>query len=72
LNPYLHVSLFDFIDGSSCDIFVSSPDEISVIPSYTCSVFSLMRIFNQLSKDFQEGNLIEKEKKEISFMDFFE
>ena len=72
LNPYLHVSLFDFIDGSSCDIFVSSPHEISVIPSHTCSVSFLMRIFNQLSKDFQEGDLIEKKREDISFMEFFE
>jgi hypothetical protein len=72
LNPYLHLSLLDFIDGSSCDIFVSSPNEISVIPSYTCSISSLMRVFNQLSKDFQEGDLVEKERKEVSFMDFFE
>jgi len=71
-NPYLHVSVLDFVDGSSCDIFVSSPDEISVIPSSHSSLSSLMRIFDQLSKDFQEGEIIEKERKIMHFTDFFE
>jgi len=71
-NPYLHLSLLDFIDGTSCDIFISSPDEISVIPSYSSSLSSLMRIFDQISKYFQEGEIIEKRRKNIQFLDFFE
>jgi hypothetical protein len=71
-NPYLHVSFLDFVDGSSCDIVVSSPDEISVIPSCNSSLASLMRVFNQLSKDFQEGEITEKGKKRVQFSEFFE
>lgn len=71
-NPYLHLSLLDFIDGSSCDIFISAPDEISIIPSYNCTLSSLMRIFSKLSKDFKEGEIIEKKGKKVQFLDFFE
>ena len=31
-----------------------------------------MRIFNQLAKDFQEGEIIEEEREDIQFTDFFE
>jgi hypothetical protein len=71
-NPYLHLSLLDFTDGSSCDVFVSSPDALTIIPSYNSTLSSLMRIFNHLSKDFQEGEIIEKERENIQFADFFE
>lgn len=64
-NPYLHLSLLDFIDGSSCDIFVSSPDKISIIPSHNSSLSSLMRVLNHLSKYFEEGEIVEKRRREV-------
>ncbi|MFA5559197.1 MAG: hypothetical protein WDA59_07080, partial [Methanofastidiosum sp.] len=70
-NPYLHLSFLDYMDGSNCDIFVSSSNEISIYPGSKASMPALMRIFDQLSKDFEEGTIIEKEQnKELKFSDF--
>ncbi|MFB6186524.1 MAG: hypothetical protein ABEI86_06625, partial [Halobacteriaceae archaeon] len=33
-NPYAHVSVLDFNDGSSSDVFVTDPKTVSIVPSY--------------------------------------
>lgn len=56
-NPYLHISFLDFIDGSNFDIFAVESDEIAIIPNFKCSMHSLMRVSEQISKDFNEGQI---------------
>jgi len=69
-NPYAHVSVVDFVDGSNCDIYVTGSKSVSIVPGYKGSVNSLMRIANQLSKDFQEGALTLRDAPEYSLTDF--
>lgn len=69
-NPYAHVSLVDFVDGSNCDIYVTGSNSVSIVPGYKGSVNSLMRIANQMSKDFQEGALTLREEPDYSLTDF--
>ena len=70
-NPYAHVSVLDYVDGSSCDVFVTESDTISLIPSYRGSMNSLMRISDQISREFQEGSVREQQQPEAEFADFF-
>ena len=69
-NPYLHVSFLDFVDGSNFDIFVTNSNKMSIIPNYKCSMYSLMRVTDQIFKDFKEGKIEIAEKRKYSFSDF--
>lgn len=69
-NPYLHVSFLDFIDGSNFDIFATGPNKMAIIPNYKCSMYSLMRVTDQIFKDFNEGTIEVAERRKYSFSDF--
>jgi hypothetical protein len=69
-NPYLHISFLDFIDGSNFDIFAIDSNEISIIPNFKCSMHSLMRVSEQISKDFDEGQIELSSPPEYSLEDF--
>jgi hypothetical protein len=70
-NPYAHVSVFDFIDGSSCDVFITEPDSVSIVPSYRGSLNSLMRISEQISREVDEALAHDAQQTEYEFSDFF-
>ena len=70
-NPYAHVSVFDNVDGSSCDVFITGPKEISIVPSYRGSFNSLMRVAEQLSRELEEGEILENPKDDYTMGDFF-
>jgi hypothetical protein len=61
-NPYLHISLLDFFDGSSYDVWVVSSDNIIFIPQLTASVPSMTRILNHVFERFEEGKIIKYEQ----------
>lgn len=69
-NPYAHLSLVDFVDGSSHDIYVTGSNTVSIVPGYKGSVNSLIRVADQLSKEFQEGVLHLREKPDYDLTDF--
>lgn len=69
-NPYAHISLVDFVDGSSHDIYVTGTNTVSIVPGYKGSVNSLIRVADQLSKEFQEGVLHLREKPDYDLTDF--
>jgi len=69
-NPYLHLSFLDFIDGSNFDIFVTNQNKMTIIPNYKCSMYSLMRVTDQVFKNFKEGKIEVAEKRQYSFSDF--
>lgn len=54
-NPYVHVSLIDFFDGSSFDIFATTPSAVTIIPQVGASAFSLNRLCNHIFENFREG-----------------
>lgn len=56
-NPYVHVSLIDFTDGSSFDIFATTPNAITVIPQVAASPFALNRLCNHIFENFHEGKI---------------
>jgi len=69
-NPYLHISFLDFIDGSNFDIFVVDPDNLTIIPNYKCSMYSLMRVTEEIFKGFCEGEIELAERYAYSLSDY--
>lgn len=60
-NPYFHASLIDYADGSSYEIWVTSPTEILVVPKKRATLESLERVCNHVCEDFEEGTIREPE-----------
>ena len=54
-NPYVHLGLVDYRDGSSYDIWVLSIKEILITPQLRSTVASLNRIINHIFEKFEEG-----------------
>ena len=70
LNPYLHVALTDFFDGSTLDIISDGADRVGISPGYNCSFHSLMRVSEEISKKFSEGSVEKAVKKRYELSDF--
>ncbi len=54
-NPYLHVSFFDYIDGSKFDIFGLDDKTLTLIPHKNASESAFNRMVERLQKEFGEG-----------------
>ncbi len=54
-NPYLHMSLADFVDGSSFEIWVLSPRRIILIPQARASIPSFEKLVSFIFEQFKEG-----------------
>jgi hypothetical protein len=51
-NPYLHVAVTDYADGSNFDVFVNDSDEVVVIPGYRATVAALARLTDTVGERF--------------------
>ena len=51
-NPYLHLLVADHRDGSTYDVVVTEPSQITIYPSFASSAQALGRITNELSEQF--------------------
>lgn len=69
-NPYLHVSLVDFYDGSSFDIFATRNNAVTIIPQVSSSAFALNRLCNHIFEQFHEGSISEPAPASYSIEDF--
>jgi hypothetical protein len=58
-NPYFHVSIADFKDSSSYDVFISNPKRILIIPKIRTSIESLERFVSFVFYEFREGTVKE-------------
>lgn len=58
-NPYVHLSLVDYLDGSAFDIWVLSADRITVVPQLRASEASISRLMNHIFETFREGTIKE-------------
>jgi len=71
-NPYLHVSIVDFQDGSSYDVFAISSKSVCIVPSFRSSINSLMKISDHIFKSVGEGEIDVWHEKELTLSDYFE
>jgi hypothetical protein len=58
-NPYIHLSLLDYQDGSSFTVWIISEDEIYIIPQVRASVASMTRILAYIFEKIREGDMIQ-------------
>lgn len=68
-NPYVHVSLVDFFDGSAFDIFATAPGAVTIIPQVDASAFSLNRLCNHIFENFREGRLVKRQPRRWTLED---
>jgi hypothetical protein len=62
-NPYTHVSLVDYVDGSSYDLWVVSVDRLIIVPQIRATFNSLSRLCEHILKRFSEGKIDELKVK---------
>ncbi|WP_141580172.1 hypothetical protein [Actinomadura sp. WMMA1423] len=51
-NPYAHVVVTDYRDGSNFDVFVTQLDRIEIHPGWRATLAALTRLTDQLSESF--------------------
>lgn len=51
-NPYFHVAITDYLDGSNYDVFVTSESEVTIFPGYRATLGSLARTSDALAERF--------------------
>lgn len=56
-NPYVHLSLFDYFDGSSFDIWVLSSDKVIIVPQLKASFQAIKRLLNHIFDNYAEGEI---------------
>jgi hypothetical protein len=54
-NPYIHLSILDYLDGSSYGVWIVSDNEINIIPQARGTVASMTRLLNHIYEKVQEG-----------------
>ena len=57
VNPHIHLSLVDYMDGSSYDIWVLASDRLTIIPQIRASGVSLRRLVNYIFERIGEGRV---------------
>lgn len=71
-NPYMHASVLDYSDGSSADVFITTENNVSIVPGFNASRSALMRICEQITEGFHEGEVVERGGGEnMAFEDYF-
>jgi len=70
-NPYLHCLYTDFRDGSSFNVFASSPSTVDVVPSIRASVSSLTKLYRGISEGFADCEVSEIKDAPPAIDDFF-
>jgi len=58
-NPYIRLSVVDYIDGSNIDVWVLNTKQIFIVPQMKASVPSIKRIINHIFDTFAEGKIID-------------
>lgn len=66
-NPYIHLSLVDYLDGSSFEIWVLSANEITLVPQLRASEASISRLVNHIFERFREGIVKEYEENQYGY-----
>lgn len=56
-NPYIHLSIIDYLDGSSFDLWVLNSKEIILVPQMRGTIASIKRILNHIFDTFAEGDI---------------
>jgi hypothetical protein len=58
-NPYLHVAVTDYLDGSNFDAFVTSDDKVLIYPGYRASAGALTRLTEHIAERFAAREVVD-------------
>jgi len=58
-NPYVHLSVLDYYDGSAFDVWVLSGNEITIVPQMKGSVPAIKRLIHHVFDSYAEGRIRE-------------
>lgn len=64
-NPYIHLSVIDYYDGSSFDLYVLNASELFIVPQMKGTVASIKRLINHIFDTYAEGVI--KDYSEVSY-----
>jgi hypothetical protein len=70
-NPYVHLFLTDFRDGSRFTLYSTSDHSLELVPSFRASVSSIMRIYRAISERFASCEMVDSVTPQYSLDDFF-
>jgi hypothetical protein len=56
-NPYIHLSVIDYFDGSVFDVWVLDEQQVVIVPQLKGTVASIKRLINHVFDDYAEGHL---------------
>jgi hypothetical protein len=68
-NPYLHVAVTDYTDGSNYDVFVTTPDAIEIIPGFRASMGALAKVTQRLGERFEALEITEAPRPDLVSLD---
>jgi hypothetical protein len=54
-NPYLQLSVIDYLDGSTFDLWVLNPRELIIVPQLKGTVSSIRRLVSHVFDNYAEG-----------------
>lgn len=58
-NPYYHASVADFLDGSSFEVWILSPQRVLIVPQAKASERAFERLIGHIFFEFREGEINE-------------
>ena len=58
-NPYIHISMLDYLDGSSYDFWVLSSSRMIIYPALRASTASMSRLLSHLFEEISDGKVEE-------------
>lgn len=56
-NPYIHLSVVDYFDGSTFDFWVLNSNQLVIVPQMKASIFSIKRFINHVFDTYAEGDI---------------
>ena len=56
-NPYIHMSIIDYLDGSTFDLWVLSSTKIIIVPQMKGSFPAIKRLVNHIFDNYAEGSI---------------
>lgn len=68
-NPYLHLAVCDYLDGSTFDVFVTSEDEVVLHPGFASSVEAFSRLVEHISDAVPATDVVEKPHTAIASLE---
>lgn len=64
-NPYIHLSVLDYFDGSNFDVWVLNPQQLFIVPQMKGTVSAIERLVGHIFEAYAEGTI--KDYEDISF-----